>query len=145
MRPEFVSTNSIGFFSARGGRFRYILALALVATSVFAAAAGQGTTGNASTASIGIRLVVAPAIHGRQMSLSTRGDDALPSSSAGRLCLTLIDIAGITLGLPAPGDPVSRLTAVDFEWIEHADCAGRALDYRLPYRSGVTTLVVRPI
>ena len=145
MRLGFVSTHSKDFTAARGGRFRLGLALALMVAAVFAVAAEQGSAGNASTASIGIRLVVAPAIHGRQMSLSTRGDDALPSSSAGRLCLTLTDVAGITLGAPAPGHSVSRLTPVDFRWIDHADCAGRALDFRLPRRPGVTTLVVRPI
>lgn len=136
--------------TALGSRLRSMLALALLAATVSAAAATQGRVGVGSTASIGIRFEVVPAIHGQSMSLSALGDNALPSSLARYLCLTLIDVAGVTLGMPAPGHPVSRLTPVDFRIDPHPACAGQSLRYSLPAHDGTvpqgpTLVIVQPI
>ncbi len=138
------------FAKTAGNRFRCTLALALLVAAVTAAAATQGRIGDGSTASIGIRFVVAPAIHGRTMSLSTQGGAVAPSSSAHYLCLTVIDIADVTLGTPAPGGSVSRLTPVEFERTQHSRCAGQTLVLQWPSNRPAATgrpalLVIAPI
>ncbi|MEO1574370.1 MAG: hypothetical protein AAFU65_05350 [Pseudomonadota bacterium] len=60
----------------------------------------------------------------------------------------MIDIAGVTLGTPAPGGPVSRLTTVAFTALDaQPGCPGRVLTYELPHapRAAPALVVIRPI